>query len=475
MSPDFPALDKAALHGPAGEFVNLLGPHTEADPVALLSQFLTMFGNAIGRGPHARAEADCHFTNVFLALVGVTGKSRKGSSFGQTKARLAAVDDVWAKTRVQSGLSSGEGLIWAVRDPIEKQEGVKGKSEVTSYRTVIADEGVSDKRLLIYQSELASTLRVLARDGNTLSATMRDAWDTGDLSSLTKNSPARATGALISIIGHITRDELLRYLDRTEMANGLANRFLFVCVRRANILPFGGQLEEVKFSGLHRALHEAVDFARKRGVTAMQFDSRARSLWELEYEQLSEPRPGLLGAITSRAEAQTLRLALIYALLDRSQDIGQPHLEAGLALWRFCEASARFIFGEALGDPLADSILSALQDAFPEGLTRTEINGLSGGHRRADEIGRVLRVLLEHGAARPDYKATAGRTAEVWFATKARHGSGRSGHSGESPGADTPSPASSASSAPTTPHSEGCDCPQCVPLSTTADFSVKGP
>jgi hypothetical protein len=70
---EFPHLDPAALHGLAGEFVRLVGPHTEADPVALLTQLLVMFGNATGRGPHARAEADTHHTNLFVTLVGVTG------------------------------------------------------------------------------------------------------------------------------------------------------------------------------------------------------------------------------------------------------------------------------------------------------------------------------------------------------------------------------------------------------------------
>ena len=70
----------------------------------------------------------------------------------------------------------------------------------------------------------------MERQGNTLSAVLRDAWDHGNLRTLIKNNPNRATGAHISLIGHVTDDELRRYLDRTEMANGLANRLIFVCV-----------------------------------------------------------------------------------------------------------------------------------------------------------------------------------------------------------------------------------------------------
>ena len=41
---------------------------------------------------------------------------------------------------------------------------------------------------------------------------------------LTKNSPVRATGAMI--IGHITIAEYKASLDRTSMVNGYTNRFL---------------------------------------------------------------------------------------------------------------------------------------------------------------------------------------------------------------------------------------------------------
>ncbi len=42
-------LDDHARYGLAGEFVRLIEPHSESDPVALFDQFLVMYGNAIGR------------------------------------------------------------------------------------------------------------------------------------------------------------------------------------------------------------------------------------------------------------------------------------------------------------------------------------------------------------------------------------------------------------------------------------------
>ena len=269
-------------------------------------------------------------------------------------------------------------------------------------------------RPIIFESEFASPLRVMNRDGNTLSAVIRNAWDTGDLASLTKNSPAKATGAHISIIGHVTKHELLRELNRTETANGFANRFLWFCARRSKVLPEGGSLTDDALLPLVARLSQAVHAAQDVGQ--MHRDEDARALWRDVYPDLSEGKPGLLGAVTARAEAQVMRVACIYALLDESLVIGQPHLEAALEIWRYAEDSARFIFGEALGDPVADDILRALRTAGSAGMTRTEIRDLFGRNRRSQDVGRALSALADQGKARQEAEPTAGRTAERWYA-----------------------------------------------------------
>ncbi len=159
---------------------------------------------------------------------------------------------------------------------------------------VIEDLGVSDKRLLAVESEFSSILKVAKRDGNTLSAVIRNAWDSGNLNTLTKNSPAKATDAHISIIGHITRQELLRYLDDTEAANGFGNRFLWVCAHRSKILPEGGSMQEEDLIPLMTGLNDALKFAHETGE--IPFDEEARRLWYEVYPELSEGKPGLLGA-----------------------------------------------------------------------------------------------------------------------------------------------------------------------------------
>ena len=412
----WPELTQEALFGLAGDFVRAVGPHTEADHVALLMQFFVAFGNVIGRESHFIAEADCHYTNLFCCLVGETAKGKKGSSLGHVQRLFQGVDEEWRKKCVHSGLSSGEGLIWCIRDEIKKTEPVKKKGLVEDYQEVVIDPGISDKRGFVVESEFASVLHVMARNGNTLSAILRNAWDGKDLKTMTKNSPAKATKPHISIISHITRSELLRYLDNTECGNGFANRFLWLCVKRSKILPEGGKISESDISDLATRIRNAVEFSHTIG--AMDRDKEARELWCEVYAELSEGKPGLLGAVTARAEAQVMRLACLYALLDLSNIIRLEHLSAGLALWGYCEHSARYIFGQSLGDPLADEIKRVLDDTH-EGMTRTELNGHFKHHKKAEQLDRAINVLIANGMVFKTKKKTTGRPSTQYYS--ARH------------------------------------------------------
>jgi len=412
----WPVMADEAYRGLAGAIVNTIKPASEADPVALLIQTLASVGNAIGRGPYYQVEGDRHGSNLYAVLVGETAKGRKGTSAGRIRQVMQVADPQWASERMHSGgLSSGEGLIWAVRDKIIQLERQgQGKGAAAERVEVEVDPGVIDKRLYILESEFAGALAVMKRDGNTLSRVIRDGWDRGDLATLTKNSPARATGAHITIVGHITADELRRDLDRVSMANGYANRFLFAVVKRSNVLPFGGVLGEEAIYELGRQTAETIDAARN--ISQVTMTSAAKENWRKVYPLLSEGEPGLLGAMIGRAEAQVIRLALIYALFDRRAEIDFGHLQAAIAVWEFCESSVRYIFGDALGDPIADEILRQLR-AAKDGLTRTQVRDLFGRHRTADRIGLALSTLERSGKAKMVQRDSGGRPTEVWVAT----------------------------------------------------------
>ena len=158
-----------------------------------------------------------------------------------------------------------------------------------------------------------------------------------------------------------------------------------------------------------------VEFARTVGE--MQRDGDARSLWAEIYAELSTGRGDLVGAVTSRGEAQVMRLACVYALMDRSSVIRRVHLEAAYALWQYCESSARYIFGDASRDKLGDEILDALKKAS-SGLTQTELNKLFSGHRSSDAINSALTSLETRGLVVSFVEQTSGRPVRRWFAAR---------------------------------------------------------
>ncbi len=407
-----PPLDEAAYYGLGGEIVRVIEPHSEADPSALFLNLLTAFGNVIGSGAYFMVGAEKHFFKVFTVLVGETSKGRKGTSWQPIFKLFEEVDPEWAGGRIQTGLSSGEGLIWHVRDEIYKK--VPNK-KTGILEEVLVDSGIEDKRLFVIEGELSQTLKVLSREGNTLSPVIRNAWDTGKLQTLTKNSPAKATGAHISIIGHITKSELLRALNEIETGNGFANRFLWFCVRRSKCLPFGGDFSNIDLKSLTNKLRKAVEFAKQAGE--IKWAEETRPLWASIYPELSEGKPAIIGAITARAEAQVTRLACIFALLDCSLVIKSIHLKAALAVWSYAEASVHYIFQNTMEDPLANKILGALA-VKPHGITRTEISNLLGGHYSTERIKEALDLLRVSNLSRSKKTETGGRPVERWYFVK---------------------------------------------------------
>jgi hypothetical protein len=347
------------------------------------------FGNAVGISPYYQVEGDKHRAKLFVVTSGATSKGRKGTALGRIRQLMEIADPDWERDNIQSGLSSGEGVIFHVRDPISKL----GKGGMIEQ----IDAGVADKRLMLVTEEFAGALRVMERAGNTLSPVLRDAWGTSKLQTLTKNSPIKATDSHISIIGHVTDDELRAVLTKVEMANGFANRFLFARVKRSKLLPHGGHLDFATMQELGEQVAERLRQARTLGHITMT--AAAAEAWEKNYASLSGDRPGLLGAILGRAEAQVIRIAPIYALLDNKEQIDLPHLGAALAVWGVCEDSTTQIWGEMIGDDVADTILAALKTTGLAGLGRTQMSDLFARHVPSARITMVLETLRRAGKA----------------------------------------------------------------------------
>jgi Bifunctional DNA primase/polymerase, N-terminal/Primase C terminal 1 (PriCT-1)/Protein of unknown function (DUF3987) len=407
--PSLSEIDLNVFDGILKDLLDCIMPHTEAHPMAIIFNFLGAFGNIIDRSVHFRAESDDHYGNIFFCLVGDTSKGRKGSSWGYVKRFFSKIDEEWSNNRVVNGLSSGEGLIHEVRDLNENGEEIE------------EDKGVQDKRLLIVQSEFGAVLKQISRSNNILSMVIRDSWDTGKLRTLVKHSPSKATNAHISIIGHITKFELNKLISDNDTANGFANRFLWVFVERSKKLPFGGNLDWDVFSKLTNRVKKCIEIAKKRSLSnkPIRLDNSAKKRWENVYDELSEGYPGLIGFVTSRGESQVLRLAMLFAILDKSEMIMETHLKKALYLWQYNLKSCIYIFGNSIGDEISDTILSNLKKTH-DGLTKTEIHSLFGNHKKKFEIDGAISQLMQLEKITKETSETGGRPTNRYFSIIAK-------------------------------------------------------
>ena len=396
--------------GVLGDFLDLVEEQTEADPAAMVLDFLTRVGNVVGRAPHFEVSGDRHCCNLFSAVVGDTGQGRKGTSTAFARRMMAMCFPEWSSHCNKGGLSSGEGVIWGVRDPAPSGKVDKGGE-------AIMDPGVVDKRLLVFEAELARTLRAGGRRDNTLMTMLRQAWEGGQLATMTK-TPYAATGAHISLIMHVTKEELRSLLSKDDMHGGTANRLLFCVSRRQRELPFGGKVDDVALATIATELQTCVAHAEQRGE--MPFSDAARLAWPAIYHELQrdEKAPGILGTLLARATAQVRRLAMIFAIIDDNTEVDEHHIAAAREVWRYCRQSVHYIFGYTTGNHVADIILAALRKK-PSGINRTAMHALFGKHVSAREIDEALALLQNLGLGEPAKVSGPrnGRPPQVWVAT----------------------------------------------------------
>ncbi len=275
-------------------------PHTEASQAALLVTAICSIGTLIGRGPFWMIDGARHGVNNFALLVGPTSNGRKGTAVSRVRALLKELDEGFVKNALKAGLSTGQGVIYHVRDERAERAGEKE-----------TDAGVSDKRLLIVEAEMATGLRQMRRDRNTLSPIIREAWDGYSLSTLTKGDPLKATDPHIGIVGQITPEELRKHLDDIEFFSGFLNRFLLVWTERSQFLPFRqftGHSHQGRDHGAPCPLY--LESARHRGGERLHARGRrlvARQLRDADHRSCRTRRRG---NTTRRGARPTPRVAL---------------------------------------------------------------------------------------------------------------------------------------------------------------------
>ncbi|MFM7009829.1 MAG: hypothetical protein ACKO0Z_10945 [Betaproteobacteria bacterium] len=341
-----PQPDPICLYGLVGDVARAGSEGTETNAHAIAANFMAYLSCAIGRGVYLAIGNTRHHTRLFCLHIGRSGRGRKGDAVSMVlriDAALRAIDDAFVPQVHRGGLSTREGLAALIHDGYRQ-----GRQDVP---------GIEDKRLWVVESEFANVLHQGRRDGNTLSAALRDCWDGIDLKPATKSNRVYASDPHVCLSGAISPSELRGLMSAREMSNGFANRFLMIWAERSRMLPFPRETPQAVVEHLARRTLEVLAFVR-----ADRHDEREHLKMELSpqaqwrYAQLYRGElhdgvdDGAIGALLERSAPMLLRLAMLMALTDLQTRIDAQHIDAAMAWIRHATASVRFVFVSAAED-----------------------------------------------------------------------------------------------------------------------------
>lgn len=377
----FPEPKPGMFYGVLGEVVEAARPLTEADPVGILGCLLAEASALLGDGPTLTVSGMSSPTRLFVMLVGPTAKGRKGTAGDVARRIISASGVVRPDTLLQRGFASGEGVVEKLAE-------------------------LDDRRVFFRQDEMAGLLVAMNRDGSTLSSVVRDLWDGVPLAHTTAAGHTQVDDAHVSILGHVTPDELALRMRPVDFANGLANRFLPLAVHRRQLLVWDGEREFEEYfaepaSRLGTALSEGMAQRRYRLSPA------AFKRWTEIYK--TAPKSQMVAA---RREPQLLRLALIYAVLDGADKVDVCHLEAALSFWDYVVESLSWIFPAQAHEgwpPRAAEILRIVRGAGESGLSLEELGRRFSGHLGVGVRDTAVEFLAESGEVTRFKVQTPGR------------------------------------------------------------------
>jgi Bifunctional DNA primase/polymerase, N-terminal/Protein of unknown function (DUF3987) len=394
-----PTWEDDMMYGVCGDIIRKASKYCESHPAGMYLDLVVSLGNIIGRKPYFNINQTRHYTNEFMARVGLTAESRKGTGRDVVDEILKLADNTWFTSRIMSGFGSAEAIINELRDSMQQQ--VRDKKAPDGFKAITVP-GVTDKRLCIREGELASVFQLAGKKESRADIVLRDGWDGKTLRNLVKgksrdglSNSAICTEPHLSISGDTTRSELVAKMPSGAADNGFGNRFLYCYVYRTKLCPNGGP--QLAWGPEITRLYEAIQWARE--LTYVPLTKSASKVWTRMYMELDEPKnklPGLAGAMIARSAAHIRRLALIYTLLDEYDVVETRHLQAAKKMWDYCQESAKFIFTGTTADQ--DRIIGFVRrnrEVTVPQITQEVFHK----HKRADWVETQVNSLVQNRSA----------------------------------------------------------------------------
>jgi hypothetical protein len=377
--------------GVVADYRAMLRTATEAADAFHLFAFLAMAGSVLGRTAYVPYGFPLH-ANLYVALVGPTGESRKTSTLRHAEEVGKGADPSW---RTLHGISTAEGLVAQVADPWARQD-KRGE--------VVEQGGTDDKRLLLWLGELSAFLRKAQQERIAhVIPFLADAWDCPPALDLpTRATPLRVTRPYFSMISASTPDWLEASLTDRQILGGFANRFVFVAGIPKDPIPFPDSPHE----GLRSRVIMRLAAVRQRWQgreRPVPLTAGAKALWETFYRTWKARRwhDPLMAALLQRIPDQCLKIALIYTVLDDRDSIDEELLTIGLDVGAYAVASAQRIFGAfyASRDARHEARLRQTLEAHGGCMAIAALQRHWGGRIASAELWRILHAWQATGQA----------------------------------------------------------------------------
>lgn len=388
----------AMFYGFVGEVARIAGDGTEINPVAAAMVMLSFLGANVGRDSFLLINNTFHHPRLFTMHIGRSSSGGKGDSqqlVHRVRRYIEAKDSALLGKTHNGGLSTREGLAAMIHDGF-------GESPA-----------IVDKRLWIIESEFANVLHQSKREGNTLSSAIREVWDGGDIKPATKSKTVGISNPHIGIHANITPAELNKMLSAGEMTNGFANRFLMVWAENVGFEPFPKPTPSRMIEELAEKTMDILHFAKggypnSHNGLEMMLSQSARQRYAEAYPSLRRPLDNeFVASLVARRAPYALRLAMLFALTDKTRVIETCHLESALAWMDYALQTVKFVFSDKASDPRqaetrqnAAKILAFLR-LRPEGSSIREIHhDCFQKHGSGEKIDSALRLLLAENPPR---------------------------------------------------------------------------
>lgn len=338
-----PHPDPACLYGLIGEVARAGSDGTETNPYAIAVNFMAYLSCAIGRGVYLPIGNTWHHSRLFCLHIGRSGRGRKGDALSlvlRLDEALRELNPLFAPPIHRGGLSSREGLVALMHDGYKQ-----GKQEVPA---------IEDKRLWVVESEFANVLHQGRREGNTLSAALRDCWDGVCLKPATKSNRLYASHPHLCLSGAVSPSELIGLMTARELSNGFANRFLMIWAERSQILPFPRATAQTKVNELAEKVLRILEMVQSDLYDErdqIRMDLTAPAQWrygQLYRGELNEDAgSALINGLLERRAPMLLRIAMLFAITDLTTRVDVVHVDAAMAWIRYATDSVRYVFVSA--------------------------------------------------------------------------------------------------------------------------------